>query len=377
MPRIALMTARDKMSSTLTDDHYFQIIHKKALDLLISPNAVPVSDQRRLLLFDDFRNMIKGNPLSFSWPDAILTKAIAVLDYDMPDPRNLDALQRYYNRFLTAEGSIKKPISNLDIALHGEALLYLAIRTGEPRYHSAANQLIKYLLDRAKSEGLSLAYRPKYINNIRLVDSLGMISPFLAMYGTIYNNEDAKQLAVSQVREFIRFGIEHRSGLPFHGYNPDKNYSPIGIVGWGRLTGWYALGLIDTLRQLPRASIERKELETAAFILAQNIRFYQNKDGGWNSIINVPSHFDSSATAMLTYFLCRAYLEGIIDASYKYSINLGVAALKRHTRIDGTVDFAQGDIMDINRASTYYGPAPYAQGMALAAIFLATRISSD
>lgn len=377
LPRISLKLARSNMAAELSNDNYLLALHKKALDLLVSPQAVPLSDNRRLLVLDDLRIIIKGDALSFSWPAAILTKAIAGIDFTVPVPRNFHVLQAYYDQFLTIEGSLKMPPQNLDVALQGEALVHLAQRTGDSRYHRAADEVVQYLLDRSKSEGLSLAYRPYYLGNVRLTDSLGMTAPFLAQYGTFYNNSDVVQLAVSQIKEFIRYGIDPNSGLPFYGYNPEKNYSPVGILGEGRLSGWYALGPIDTLRQLPRESVERKELEPSASLLAQSISFYQNKDGGWSAIVNAPSLFDFSITAMFIYFLCSSTNEGIIDVSYKDTIKKSVAALKWQSRIDGTVDFAQGYQVDINQASSYNAPTPYAQGMALLAVSLAVRIYPD
>jgi unsaturated rhamnogalacturonyl hydrolase len=375
-PRISLKIARTAMASSFTDSEYLQALRKKSLGLIRTPQLVPITDEQRFLILEDLRN-INGNALSYSAPDAMLAKAIVIADSTMANPEYLQALREYYDHFVDKTGNLKRPIKNLDVALHGEALIYLAQRTGDSRYHHAASQLAQYLLTRTVTEGASLAYRPQYIGGVRLADALGMTAPFLAQYGALYNNADATALAVSQLREFIQYGIESRSGLPFHGYNPDKNYSPVGLIGWGRGAGWYALGIIDTIRWLPRENRERKELEASASRLAQTVRFFQNNAGGWDAILNAPSSFDSSATAMLAYFLRRALDEGIIDASYNDSENRAVAALKQHTRIDGTVDFSQGDRMGLDRGSQHFGPTPYAQGMTFAVMSLVMQIENN
>ena len=89
-------------------------------------------------------------------------------------------------------------------------------------------------------------------------------------------------------------------------------------------------------------------------------------DGG-RVITQSTSPYDSSATALLTYFLQRCKEEGFATAEQiDEPIRRAIASLQQHTRIDGTVDFAQGVCRGPDRMSPYYGPAPYVQGPVLA-----------
>lgn len=374
-PRVAQKIERSKMTGGLSNAEYFHAVHTSALKFLNEPKRVRLNDQRRLMIIEDIREW-RGNALTFSWPDAMIAKGLVLSNIAVYDSRNDAALEAYYARYLLPDGRLKDGIKYLDQTMHGEVLLYLAEKSESDRYRSAAEHMARYLLDRSGREGGTLAYRPgSPIGTLRLVDTLGMICPFLSAYGSRYRNTDATSLAVRHMKDFIRYAVEPRTGLPFHGYNPEENNEPIGAIGWGRGAGWYALGLIDTIRYLPRDDPERKQLEKSASRLAETIHRYQRKEGGWRAVINVASPFDSSATAMLSYFLKRALEEGIIDESYQSTIDRALDALKRHTRSNGKVDYAQGDRMDVDKASSRFEPAPYAQGMTLA--FVATVITGD
>jgi hypothetical protein len=71
-------------------------------------------------------------------------------------------------------------------------------------------------------------------------------------------------------------------------------------------------------------------------------------------------------STLLTYVLRQGVKQGIVGADYNREIAAAMDSLKCHTRANGTVDFAQGDRMNLSNPSTRYEPAPYAQGMVLA-----------
>ena len=118
----------------------------------------------------------------------------------------------------------------MDQVTHGTTVLYLAGKTGDNRYIRVADEFASYLAQRSRVEGGTVAYR----NKERLVDTLGMVCPFLAEYGCCRKKPEAVELAVRQITDYLKFGIDARSGLLFHGYNPADSNRPVGVVGWGR-----------------------------------------------------------------------------------------------------------------------------------------------
>ena len=61
---------------------------------------------------------------------------------------------------------------------------------------------------------------------------------------------------------------------------------------------------------------------------------------------------------MLTYALQQGLRQQIIEADYSHEIATAMESLKKHTRIDGTVDFAQGNLIGLARHSSRFEPAP-------------------
>jgi unsaturated rhamnogalacturonyl hydrolase len=95
-----------------------------------------------------------------------------------------------------------------------------------------------------------------------LVDTLGMLCPFLAAYGRDFKDARATELAKAQLQEFIDRNLDPSSYLPFHGYFAGGPYR-LGAHAWGRGVGWYMLGLADTLIELDPAEKGYPELKQA------------------------------------------------------------------------------------------------------------------
>lgn len=364
-PRVVTRIDRRSLGCLTEKDYYGALVQAGRRQLLGKINT-PLYDDTHFLLWNDIRAVLMRSPLQYSWPEAMLAKGI-YLSYERDnDKANLEALLTYCNKVI-AELAITQSDSNvitMDQAMVGETIIGVYEKTGAAKYRSAAENLATHLMDRSKVEATSLAYRKG--NPIRLADGVGMICPFLARYAATFNCPEARRLAVSQLREFNRFGIDRRSGLPFHGYNPARDFSPVGLVGWGRGVGWYAIGLIDTIAALPGQDPDRAEMEDAARALAQSVVRCQRADGGWGSMLTCPSPFESSATAMIAYFLQRSITLGVISKDYDKHVARGLIALRGVTRANGDIDYAQGVCVDLNRHSTLYAPTTYAQGAALA-----------
>jgi unsaturated rhamnogalacturonyl hydrolase len=359
LPRIERRLARRRMADTLDDQHYLRRLAEEARAQLVADRAVAMTDETRLLVLDD-AGRLRADPLAFSWPHALLARGVLALDARQPNGATLDALRNYYDKMVSPSGHLLRGCHRLDETAHGSNLIDLAERTKDERYRRAADEMAAYLLSRAAKEGGLLAYTAR----LRLVDTLGIICPFLAEYGDRYSNHQATDLAVRQLEDFLEYGVDPKTALPFHGLNPDDACCPIGVLGWGRGAGWYGIGLVDTLVWLDKSEPARPALEDALQSLAAALRRYQRPAGGWGALINVDSPYDSSGTAMLAYVLEKGMELGVLPPDYRRDAAAALRSLKCHTRIDGTVDFAQGNLMGLARHSKQFSPEPYAQGMA-------------
>lgn len=189
------------------------------------------------------------------------------------------------------------------------------------------------------------------------VDTLGMVCPFLIKYHQTYGCPEAFELAKRQFDEFYAYGINEKTGLPVHCFRPD-NKMPLGIYGWGRGCGWLALALDECLGLLDETDEYYSVLKERATALCESLLPFQNENGSFNQIVGVPfSRQESSATAMIGSLLCRM---GYIAESERC-----LDFLMSVTRVNGEVDFAQGDTMGIGNYSRRFEPMPAAQAFAL------------
>jgi len=200
-------------------------------------------DRPRTLLW--IRDRVSGGlETRDSWPNAVLVQALIESGHTSDGD-----IERYWDELIDTDGAWLKPPELLSQCMVGTSLLEWHERTGQARYRVAAQHLVDWLLDsHVRSSSGTLPYRPEE-PEVLLVDTLGMICPLLARYGLEHDNLEAIALAKRQLLEFLDYAIDTRSGLPFHAYRVDlgSNHEAFGLAGWGRGTGWLALGLAGTL----------------------------------------------------------------------------------------------------------------------------------
>jgi unsaturated rhamnogalacturonyl hydrolase len=208
----------------------------------------------------------------------------------------------------------------------------------------------------------------KALPSVRFVDTIGLAVPFVATIGNQQHDGALTQLAFRQLKEIEEHAFVDRFGyIPFHGFDL-RSSTPLGAYGWGRGTGWYALGLIDTL---PEVDDEKKaELSAAVVRLAIAVCKFQRNDGSWGSILNdANSHSDTSATALLLYFLKRACSLGVLNSGdYIRYIEAAERYLMANTRSDGVVTNSEEDAIGMGAYSSEYSPMPFTQGLTLRAV---------
>ena len=330
-----------------------EIVIRELLDLYISPNA---EGKLREL-----------QQIGFWYPTALLSGALESCHRTFGIDTDLDVLIKFYDKYIDERGNF----INLDIIeypgniMHGSTLIYLEQVRKDREYQVAIDKLYSFLKTYPRSKTGIIAYR-KHKPDLILVDSLGMICPFLSRYGRIYNKPEAIKLAEVQILDFIENGVDHITGLPFHGYIAGrKGY--VGILGWGRGTGWYLLGLIGMLENISVESISRKKIILALRQLVTTLEIYQRKDGAWSCCITDPySRKEMSATAMIAYSIERAINLDLLPKKYYKMLDKACNALIFETTDKGFLMNASGDCEGLGRYSKTYGHYLWVQGPATA-----------
>lgn len=248
---------------------------------------------------------------------------------------------------------IEKP-KEIDSAFLAYAIL--SISENQDNIKPAMDTIRTLIFDRIQDNDGCISYREKD-HFIRYVDTVGLACPFLALYGTIYHDDESVVLAEHQLEEYYRYGIWKKSGLFAHAVNI-KSGLPLGNIGWGRGCGWYLLGLIETAIILNENNLWKK-----AYYLAEKYKDYQNTDGSYCSNLAFGGSKDSSITAIMAYYyiICAKYFS---KEDYKDTAEKSVYYLMSVTRRNGIIDFSQGDTKGIGNYSTCYDQMPFTQGIA-------------
>ena len=71
----------------------------------------------------------------------------------------------------------------------------------------------------------------------------------LPNYGEIFDKQEYRELAVLQIVNFLSYGMDGKTGLPYHGYDMTDSCK-YGIIGWGRAVGWLLRGMMGCTRAL-------------------------------------------------------------------------------------------------------------------------------
>lgn len=221
------------------------------------------------------------------------------------------------------------------------------------------------LIRRNINESGMISYTGGKDNPEMYVDTLGLTCPFLALYARLYGEKECEDIAVRQLEMYHTYGLLKDTALPNHAFHI-KTKLPLGVYGWGRGTAWYVIGLMDTYPELQTPAY-REMVRSWINEAAESYTVFQHADGGFGSILQRMSSYDSSATAALAWFYgrCSALLG---KDEYRAVTDRCLEKLLKKTRITGAIDDCQGDTKGIGVFAQTYDVMPFAQGMALRAM---------
>lgn len=234
------------------------------------------------------------------------------------DEKALSAVKAYFDRWIDAG----MPLFYIDDVLAGVSLIDLYAITGEEKYKAGADKMAEYLFrieNEAADEKGSIPYRPAQKNGYVFADGVGMTTSFLVKYGVYFGNARSVQLGLRQMRNMFLFGMDEKTGLPYHGFQCGSKVK-YGIIGWGRAAGWILMGLaraMDCLKKyLTEESGKEKRDGTLYDIcragygecgrayrqLFAAVKPYQKENGAFTWQLGaMEGPEDSSATAMIAY----------------------------------------------------------------------------
>ncbi len=312
----------------------------------------------------------KVEPLDpINWPNGLLT--IGLMDYykrhrNSEEARQIqDCLKKYYDRWI-GKGC---KLFFVDDAVSGMALIDLHQITGDEKYKKAADAIAGFLLRHETDKAGSLPYRPGQKNDFIYADMIGMVCPFLSKYGMTYENGNAVRLAVTQINNFVNFGMDVRTNLPYHGYHY-KSGVKYGIIGWGRAVGWLMMGMSGTLDAIGDSHPDYETVKQSYRRIVDKVEAYQLENGmyGWQ----LPARegpVDTSATAMILYSIARSLDNGVLIGIHRSRMIRGRQALLQAVT-EGKLGNCLAECQGFGMYPQVYGAYPWSLGTALSLLAL-------
>lgn len=345
-------------------DEWYKAVEKRAVKWLKNTPTVKITDNSRYMLLDYITGKYRSNTIQ-SWQKAALI--LGLLDSKSAEYRKM--AQNISLDLINEYGKWKiKPVA-VDCGMLSYAVLKACSDT--ERIRPAMNDSVRVIKNNINDEGM-ISYTAGKDNHEMYVDTLGLVCPFLMLYAKTYHEPEMEEIVFRQLDLYHRYGLYSETALPNHAFNI-KTKMPLGVYGWGRGTAWYLIGLMDSYLlmddQFHKSQIKQWLIEAADCYIS-----FQRVDGGFGATLQRMQTYDSSATAVMSWFY--AEMKNICEnEKYAEVSDKCISKLMKCTRITGAIDLCQGDTKGIGIFAQTYDIMPFAQGMVLRALNQGSEIN--
>lgn len=361
IPILNTWISRIHIGKFKNQDLWYEVITKKGTEWLNNTPKVKVKDNQRLIALD----MLKGNYTKKSiqdWQKAALLLGSAEYVNCHYNTKIIEEIKKFVEITFDTNGNWRIKPNHVDSAMLAYAIMK-SPHINVDLYKSAFDSTWNLIQNHIGEDG-TIIYRLSSNKN-RLVDTIGLVCPFLICYGVKYNKPECINLAINQIKVYEIHGFLRNAHIPNHAYSIN-NEVPLGLFGWGRGLGWYALGLIDSWNELPENNKNKTLLRNSIKKFASVAMNFQQGNGSWNwNVAREEARPDSSTTAVLAWYLLNASSIEEISEACLNSVNKAVSYLMQVTRRNGEIDFSQGDTKDIGVYSMSFEVLPFTQGFSI------------
>jgi rhamnogalacturonyl hydrolase YesR len=233
-------------------------------------------------------------------------------------------LFREFDQFLTPEGD--KHVSrqaHVDYSVFGAVPLELYIQTKERRYLDFGRGFADRQWEKTTPDGITAEAR-------YWVDDMYMINAVQAQ--AFRATGDVKYLDRAALATAAYLDKLQQPGGLFH-HAPDSPFY------WGRGNGWYAAGMTELLRSLPKKHPRRARILQGYRTMMAALLKYQAEDGLWRQLVDRPDVWaETSGTGMFAFALVTGVKEGWLDAkTYGPAARRAWLGLVRHIDSDANI----------------------------------------
>ena len=354
-PDFWIWQSRIKIGRYTNQKEWEKKILEKSLSWLNLMPKTKIKDENKLIVLDILNNKYTNKTLQ-SWQEASLLLGLNKAYQKNENPKIKYEILKFVNSKIDKQGNWIVEPKEVDTALLAFAMSEIPFLSREIK--PALDSIYQLILSKIGEDG-TIMYR-NTTHNYRYVDTIGFICPFLTKYGIEFQKEEAIHLAVSQIKNFEKYGMLENK-ISCHAYEVNTK-NPLGIFGWGRGLAWFIIGTLETFKILPEKHLEKKYLQNLLQLIAETLIKFQRKDGSfaWN-LLDEHSRSDSSATAVFAWFFKEMNLKNEAQKSLQY--------LQSVTQRSGAIDFSQGDTKAIGVYSQNFDILPFTQGFVLKTLY--------
>lgn len=354
-PDFWIWQSRIKIGRYTNQKEWQKKILEKSLSWLNVMPKTKIKDENKFIVLDILKNKYTNKTLQ-SWQEASLLLGLNEAYQKNENPKIKYEILKFVNSKIDKQGNWIVEPKEVDTALLAFAISEIPFLDREIK---PALDFIYNLIVSKIGKDTTVMYR-NTTHNYRYVDTIGFICPFLTKYGIEFQKEEAIHLAVSQIKNFEKYGMLENK-ISCHAYEVNTK-NPLGIFGWGRGLAWFIIGTLETFKILPEKHLEKKYLQNLLQLIAETLIKFQRKDGSfaWN-LLDEHSRSDSSATAVFAWFFKEMNLKNEAQKSLQY--------LQSVTQRSGAIDFSQGDTKAIGVYSQNFDILPFTQGFVLKTLY--------
>ena len=354
-PDFWIWQSRIKIGRYTNQKEWKKKILEKSLSWLNNIPKTKIKDENKFIVLDILKNKYTNKTLQ-SWQEASLLLGLNEAYQKNENPKIKYEILKFVNSKIDKQGNWIVEPKEVDTALLAFAISEIPFLDREIK---PALDFIYNLIVSKIGKDTTVMYR-NTTHNYRYVDTIGFICPFLTKYGIEFQKEEAIHLAVSQIKNFEKYGMLENK-ISCHAYEVNTK-NPLGIFGWGRGLAWFIIGTLETFKILPEKHLEKKYLQNLLQLIAETLIEFQRKDGSfaWN-LLDEHSRSDSSATAVFAWFFKEMNLKNEAQKSLQY--------LQSVTQRSGAIDFSQGDTKAIGVYSQNFDILPFTQGFVLKTLY--------
>jgi rhamnogalacturonyl hydrolase YesR len=215
---------------------------------------------------------------------------------------------------------------HVDDSIFGVVPLEIAIETKDPKYLAEGKWWADRQWENPQPDGLSAETR-FWVDDMYMLTML-QLQAYRATGDKVYIDRLAKEMVAYLDK------LQQPNGLFYHAEDVP--------FFWGRGNGWFAAGMAEMLRTLPKDHPQRARIEEGFKKMMAALLKYQGKDGMWRQLIDHDEAWpESSGTGMFTFAMITGVKLGILDGP-----TYGPAARKAWLAVVGYID-QNGDVTQV------------------------------